>query len=60
MSSVSLLFKRAPPKPFEVQHDFKFFKSLSSPKVAKTTKLTFVFEIIFEFLNSNIPLIIAC
>ncbi|XP_051004232.1 WD repeat-containing protein 64 isoform X1 [Acomys russatus] len=33
MSSMSLLFKRAPPKPFEVQHDFKFFKSLSSPKI---------------------------
>ncbi|XP_037366177.1 WD repeat-containing protein 64 isoform X2 [Talpa occidentalis] len=32
MSSMSLLFKRAPAKPFEVQHDFKFFKSLSSPK----------------------------
>ncbi|CAO2638551.1 WD repeat-containing protein 64 [Lemmus lemmus] len=35
MSSVSLLFKRAPPKPFEVQHDFKFFKSLSSPKIRR-------------------------
>ncbi|XP_027274696.1 WD repeat-containing protein 64 isoform X2 [Cricetulus griseus] len=33
MSSMSLLFKRTPPKPFEVQHDFKFFKSLSSPKI---------------------------
>ncbi|KAL6042239.1 hypothetical protein STEG23_021560, partial [Scotinomys teguina] len=33
MSSMSLLFKRAPPKPFEVQHDFKYFKSLSSPKI---------------------------
>nr|XP_048292372.1 WD repeat-containing protein 64 [Myodes glareolus] len=35
MSSLSLLFKRAPPKPFEVQHDFKFFKSLSSPKIRR-------------------------
>lgn len=33
MSSMSLLFKRTPPKPFEVEQDFKFFKSLSSPKV---------------------------
>lgn len=33
MSSVSLVFKRTPPKAFEVEHDFKFFKSLSSPKV---------------------------
>ncbi|XP_008062055.1 WD repeat-containing protein 64-like [Carlito syrichta] len=32
MSSMSLLFKRTPPKPFEVEQDFKFFKSLSSPK----------------------------
>ncbi|XP_054973849.1 WD repeat-containing protein 64 [Sorex araneus] len=32
MSSMSLLFKRAPPKAFEVEHDFKFFKSLSSSK----------------------------
>lgn len=50
MSSMSLLFKRPPLSPFEVQHDFKFFKSLSSPKVAKITKLTFA----FEFSNSNI------
>lgn len=56
MSSMSLLFKRTPPKPFEVQHDFKFFKSLSSPKVAKITKLTFA----FEFLNPNIPTPVAC
>ncbi|CAH6789556.1 WD repeat-containing protein 64 [Phodopus roborovskii] len=35
MSSMSLLFKRTPPKPFEVQHDFKFFKSLSSPKIRR-------------------------
>lgn len=52
MSSMSLLFKRSPPNPFEVQHDFKFFKSLSSPKVAKITNLTFA----LEFLNSNILL----
>uniref|UniRef100_A0A8C5KX33 WD repeat domain 64 n=1 Tax=Jaculus jaculus TaxID=51337 RepID=A0A8C5KX33_JACJA len=32
MSSMSLLFKRTPPKAFEVEHNFKFFKSLSSPK----------------------------
>jgi hypothetical protein len=37
---MSLLFKRAPPKAFEVEHDFKYFKSLSSPKVAKTNKQT--------------------
>ncbi|XP_027421749.1 WD repeat-containing protein 64 isoform X1 [Bos indicus x Bos taurus] len=35
MSSMSLLFKRTPPKAFEVEHDFKFFKSLSSPKIRK-------------------------
>ncbi|XP_055274728.1 WD repeat-containing protein 64 [Moschus berezovskii] len=33
MSSMSLLFRRTPPKAFEVEHDFKFFKSLSSPKI---------------------------
>uniref|UniRef100_A0A8D2DQ18 WD repeat domain 64 n=1 Tax=Sciurus vulgaris TaxID=55149 RepID=A0A8D2DQ18_SCIVU len=33
MSSMSLLFKRTPPKAFEVEQDFKFFKSLSSPKI---------------------------
>ncbi|KAM5144807.1 WD repeat-containing protein 64 [Callospermophilus lateralis] len=33
MSSMSLLFKRTPPKPFEVEQDFKFFKALSSPKI---------------------------
>ena len=38
MSSMSLLFKRTPPKAFEVDHDFKFFKSLSSPKVALKNK----------------------
>nr|KAF6400142.1 WD repeat domain 64 [Molossus molossus] len=35
MSSMSLLFKRTPPKPFKVEHDFKFFKSLFSPKIQK-------------------------
>ncbi|XP_012785922.2 WD repeat-containing protein 64 isoform X1 [Ochotona princeps] len=35
MSSMSLLFKRTPPKPFEVEQDFKFFKSLSSPKTRR-------------------------
>ncbi|XP_020030326.2 WD repeat-containing protein 64 [Castor canadensis] len=35
MSSMSLLFKRAPPKAFEVEHDFKYFKSLSSPKTRR-------------------------
>ncbi|XP_077024577.1 WD repeat-containing protein 64 isoform X2 [Tamandua tetradactyla] len=35
MSSMSLLFKRVPPKPFEVERDFKFFKSLSSPKIRR-------------------------
>ncbi|XP_045672571.1 WD repeat-containing protein 64 [Phyllostomus hastatus] len=35
MSSMSLLFKRTPPKPFEVESDFKFFKSLSSSKNRK-------------------------
>ncbi|KAG3257915.1 WD repeat domain 64 [Ictidomys tridecemlineatus] len=35
MSSMSLLFKRTPPKPFEVEQDFKFFKALSSPKIHK-------------------------
>ncbi|XP_008573482.1 PREDICTED: WD repeat-containing protein 64 [Galeopterus variegatus] len=33
MSSMSLLFKRTPPKAFQVEHDFKFFQSLSSPKI---------------------------
>ena len=40
MSSMSLLFKRTPPKAFEVEHDFKFFKSLSSPKVTLKNKQT--------------------
>ncbi|XP_007118199.2 WD repeat-containing protein 64 isoform X1 [Physeter macrocephalus] len=35
MSSKSLLFKHTPPKAFEVEHDFKFFKSLSSPKIRR-------------------------
>ncbi|KAM6217440.1 WD repeat-containing protein 64 [Rhynchocyon petersi] len=35
MSSMSLLFKRAPSKAFEVEQDFKFFKSLSSPKTRR-------------------------
>ncbi|XP_028611118.1 WD repeat-containing protein 64 [Grammomys surdaster] len=35
MSSMALLFKRSPPNPFEVQHDLKFFKSLSSPKIRR-------------------------
>ncbi|KAF6274867.1 WD repeat domain 64 [Rhinolophus ferrumequinum] len=35
MSSMSLLFKRVPPKAYEVEHDFKFFKSLSSPKIQR-------------------------
>lgn len=42
MSSMSLLFKRTPLKAFEVEHDFKFFKSLSSPKVALKNKVTFL------------------
>ncbi|ELK02293.1 WD repeat-containing protein 64 [Pteropus alecto] len=35
MSSMSLLFKRVSPKAFEVEHDFKFFESLSSPKLRR-------------------------
>ncbi|XP_060048022.1 WD repeat-containing protein 64 [Erinaceus europaeus] len=35
MSSMTLLFKRTPPKPFEIEHDFKFFKTLSSPKTRR-------------------------
>nr|XP_030724448.1 WD repeat-containing protein 64 isoform X2 [Globicephala melas] len=35
MSSMSLLFKRTPPKAFEVEHDFKYFNSLSSPKIRR-------------------------
>ncbi|MBZ3871580.1 WD repeat-containing protein 64 [Sciurus carolinensis] len=42
MSSMSLLFKRTPPKAFEVEQDFKFFKSLSSPKVPSPTSLRFL------------------
>ncbi|XP_066109583.1 WD repeat-containing protein 64 [Saccopteryx bilineata] len=37
MSSMSLLFKHTPPKAFKVDHDFKFFKSLSSSKTRKHT-----------------------
>ncbi|XP_008847398.1 WD repeat-containing protein 64 isoform X2 [Nannospalax galili] len=43
-SSLSLLFKHTPPKPFEVQHDFKFFKSLSSPKIRRYALEGFVTE----------------
>uniref|UniRef100_A0A286X930 WD repeat domain 64 n=1 Tax=Cavia porcellus TaxID=10141 RepID=A0A286X930_CAVPO len=43
-SSTTLLSKRAPPKAFEVQHDFKFFKSLSSPKVHKNALEGFMTE----------------
>ncbi|XP_064333277.1 WD repeat-containing protein 64 isoform X1 [Camelus dromedarius] len=35
MSSMSLLFKRTPPKAFEVEHDFKYFKCLSTPKIRR-------------------------
>ncbi|EAW70102.1 WD repeat domain 64, isoform CRA_b [Homo sapiens] len=44
MSSVSLLFKRTPPKAFEVEQDFKFFKSLSSPKIRRYPLEGFVTE----------------
>ncbi|KAM9110540.1 WD repeat-containing protein 64 isoform 2-T2 [Megaptera novaeangliae] len=44
MSSMSLLFKRTPPKAFEVEHDFKFFKSLSSPKTRRHTLEGFMTE----------------
>uniref|UniRef100_A0A8C0CD91 WD repeat domain 64 n=1 Tax=Balaenoptera musculus TaxID=9771 RepID=A0A8C0CD91_BALMU len=44
MSSMSLLFKRTPPKAFEVEHDFKFFKSLSSPKIRRHTLEGFMTE----------------
>uniref|UniRef100_A0A8C2VJD0 WD repeat domain 64 n=1 Tax=Chinchilla lanigera TaxID=34839 RepID=A0A8C2VJD0_CHILA len=44
MSSTTLLSKRAPPKAFEVQHDFKFFKSLSSPKVRRNALESFMTE----------------
>lgn len=53
MSSMSLLFKRTPPKAFEVEHDFKFFKSLSSPKVALKNKQKNHFA--FVFLNLICP-----
>nr|XP_020837725.1 WD repeat-containing protein 64 isoform X7 [Phascolarctos cinereus] len=35
MSSFSLLFRRPIPKPFDVNQEFKFFKSLSSPKIRR-------------------------
>lgn len=44
MSSMSLLFKRTPPKTFEVEHDFKFFKSLSSPKIQRRALEGFMTE----------------
>ncbi|XP_004756817.1 WD repeat-containing protein 64 isoform X2 [Mustela putorius furo] len=44
MSSMSLLFKRTPPKAFEVDHDFKFFKSLSSPKIRRRALEGFLTE----------------
>ncbi|KAI5760623.1 WDR64 [Gulo gulo luscus] len=44
MSSMSLLFKRMPPKAFEVDHDFKFFKSLSSPKIRRRALEGFLTE----------------
>ncbi|KAM5237695.1 WD repeat-containing protein 64 [Ctenodactylus gundi] len=34
-SSLTSLVKHAPPKPFEVEHNCKFFKSLSSPKIQR-------------------------
>lgn len=54
MSSMSLLFKRTPPKAFEVESDFKFFKSLSSPKVTlKSTNTQKHFTLIFPSLAMN-------
>ncbi|XP_049633519.1 LOW QUALITY PROTEIN: WD repeat-containing protein 64 [Suncus etruscus] len=44
MSSMSLLFKRAPPKAFEVEHNFKFFKSLSSSKTQRHPLEGFISE----------------
>ncbi|XP_023071950.1 WD repeat-containing protein 64 isoform X2 [Piliocolobus tephrosceles] len=44
MSSMSLLFKRTPPKAFQVEQDFKFFKSLSSPKIRRDPLEGFVTE----------------
>ncbi|XP_070929704.1 WD repeat-containing protein 64 isoform X3 [Macaca nemestrina] len=44
MSSMSLLFKRTPPKAFEVEQDFKFFRSLSSPKIRRYPLEGFVTE----------------
>ncbi|XP_074118612.1 WD repeat-containing protein 64 isoform X1 [Sminthopsis crassicaudata] len=36
MSSFSLLFRRPTPKPFDVNQEFKFFNTLSSPKIRRT------------------------
>ncbi|XP_023405085.2 WD repeat-containing protein 64 [Loxodonta africana] len=44
MSSMSLLFKRTPPKAFEVEQDFKFFESLSSPKIRRYALEGFITE----------------
>ncbi|XP_005882507.1 PREDICTED: WD repeat-containing protein 64 [Myotis brandtii] len=44
LSSMALLFKRTPSKPFKVEHDFKFFKSLSSPKIRKHALESFLTE----------------
>ncbi|XP_048213279.1 WD repeat-containing protein 64 isoform X1 [Perognathus longimembris pacificus] len=44
MSSMSLLFRRTPPKAFEVEHDFKYFKSLSSPKIRRCALEGFMTE----------------
>ncbi|XP_068920605.1 WD repeat-containing protein 64 [Petaurus breviceps papuanus] len=35
MSSLSLLFRRPTPKPFDVNQEFKFFQALSSPKIRR-------------------------
>lgn len=53
---MSLLFKRTPPKAFEVDHDFKFFKSLSSPKVAlkQTSEQKNIKHFAFVFLNLDL------
>ncbi|KAM6166248.1 WD repeat-containing protein 64 [Erethizon dorsatum] len=44
MTSTTLLSKRASSKAFEVQHDFKFFKSLSSPKTLRNALEGFMTE----------------
>ncbi|XP_029790685.1 WD repeat-containing protein 64 isoform X2 [Suricata suricatta] len=43
-SSASLFFKHTPPKAFEVDHDFKFFKFLSSPKIRRRALEGFLTE----------------